>query len=107
MPSPLHLIVAGALILTAGTAFAALPPNYQRAAEFKAVADNPEVAGAFPVTAPMSRIEYLREDVYRVTGGRCHLDATIVTMPQPAGMVGPRRFEVRPGKLICARGKRR
>ena len=107
MRSALRFIVAGALTLTAGTAFAALPPNYQRAAELKAVLDHPDVVGAFPVTAPISRIEYVREDLYRVTGGRCQLDAAIVTKPSRPGMVGPRQFEVRPGRLLCAKGKRR
>jgi hypothetical protein len=51
----------------------------------------------------IGRIEYVRPDRYRVTAGRCYVDATIIGLPMPRGMVGARRFEVRVGALVCGR----
>lgn len=89
--------------LAAVPASAALPPNYQRVAELKAVLADPKVGGAFPMEAPIERVEYVRPDLYRVSGGRCRLDVAIVDLPMPPGVVGGRRFAVRPGPLACAR----
>jgi hypothetical protein len=92
--------VAAALALGALPASAALPPNYQRLAELRAVLAHPGVAGAME---PIERIEYAGPDLYRVTAGRCRLDVRIVDLPMPRGMVGARRFEARPGQRVCAR----
>ncbi len=88
--------------LTALPAQAALPPQYQRLAELRAVLDHQGVAAAFGGT-PIGRIEYVRTDLYRVSAGRCHVDARIVGLPMPRGMVGARRFEVRVGQRLCGR----
>lgn len=94
--------LACAAALSAGAAaWAALPPAYQRAAEFKAIAESATVAGAFD-GAPIEKIEFLEEDLYRVTAGRCHLDVAIVSKPLDEGLVGPRQFEIRPGHVVCA-----
>ena len=87
--------------LAAIPASAALPPNYQRVAELKAVLADPKVGSAFPMDAPIERVEYVRPDRYRVSGGRCHLDVAIFDLPTPPGVVGGRRFGVRPGRMVC------
>ena len=82
--------LAGAL-LAATPAQAALPPQYQRLAELRAVMDHAGVAAALGST-PIERIEYVRPDLYRVTAGRCHIDVRIADLPTPRGIVGARRF---------------
>ena len=97
----LTLFAAGvAALLTAMPAHAALPPNYQRLAELRAVLDLPAVANAFGIE-PIDRIDYVATDLYRLTSGRCHLDVRIVGLPMPRGMVGARRFEARAGRRVC------
>ena len=98
----LRLAAPAAALLAATPAAAALPPQYQRLAELRAVMDHHRVQAAFG-SAPIERIEYLRTDLYRVSAGRCHVDARIVDLPMPRGMVGGRRFEVRPGPRVCGR----
>jgi hypothetical protein len=92
-----------AAALAAVPAPGALPPQYQRLAELRAVLENPGVAGAFSVMEPIERVEYVSPDLYRVTAGRCHLDVRIADLPTPRGMVGARHFEVRPGRRVCSR----
>ena len=67
-------------MLTAAPASAALPPNYQRLAELRAVLALPEVGRAFGLE-PIDRIEYVARDLYRLSAGRCHLDVRIVDLP--------------------------
>lgn len=93
--------LAFAGVLGTTPAWAALPEIYQRANEFKAIAESAKVAGAFD-GAPIEKIEFLKEDLYRVTAGKCHLDVAIVTKPVDEGLVGPRQFEIRPYRVICA-----
>lgn len=89
-------------VLTASLpASAALPPQHQRAAELKAILNNADVVGAFE-GRPIDRVEWVAEDQYRVTAGRCVLAVAIVGKPLPPGMVGARRFDVVPGKVECA-----
>lgn len=98
----LPLAALCATALAAMPAQAALAPNYQRLVELRAVLDHPGVVGAFGGT-PIDRIEYAGPDLYRVTADRCRLDVAIVGLPMPRGMVGARRFEVRPGRRVCGR----
>lgn len=77
-----------------------MPPQYQRTAELKAILDNADVVGAFE-GRPIDRVEWVAEDQYRVTAGRCILAVAIVGKPLPPGMVGARRFDVVPGKVEC------
>jgi hypothetical protein len=95
----LRLAVLAAAAQAAMPASAALPPNYQRLAELRAVLAHP----AFGSMQPIDRIAYVGQDLYRVTAGRCHVDVRIVDLPTPRGMVGARRFEARPGRRICSR----
>ena len=90
------------LALAAAPAAAALPPQYQRLAELRAVLNHAGVARAFD-SAPIERVEYVRTDLYRVSAGRCHLDVRIVDLPTPRNVVGGRRFEARPGQRVCRR----
>lgn len=97
-----RLIALAAAALAAVPAAAALAPNYQRQAELRDVISHPGVTRAFG-SDPIDRVEYLRADLYRVSAGRCRLDAAIVELPTPPGVVGGRRFEVRPGPRVCGR----
>ena len=101
MPMKLRLALACAASLSAMPAQAALPPNYQRLAELRAVLGHPGVAGAFGMNQPIDRIEYAGPDLYRVSARACYVDVRIVTLPTPRGLVGGRRFEARPGRLAC------
>lgn len=95
--------IAGAMVLVvSGTAaWAALAPNYQRLAELQAVLAHPGVVGAFKVSEPIDKVEYVKPDLYRVTAGACHVDAKIIPKPNKTGMVGPRQFTVEAGKPVC------
>lgn len=93
---------ACAAMLVATPAGAALPPNYQRLAELRAVLALPAVGTAFGLE-PIDRIVYAGPDLYRVSAGRCHLDVRIVGLPTPRNVVGPRRFEARAGRPVCRR----
>ena len=101
MPSVFRLAALAAAAASACPAPAALPPQYQRIAELRAVLDNSGVSAA--LGGMIDRVEYVRTDLYRVTVGRCHVDARIVDLPMPAGVVGARRFEVRAGQRACTR----
>ena len=92
-----------AAALAAMPAMAALPPNYQRIAELRAVLDHPAVGREFGMDGPVERVEYVRADLYRVSGGRCRMDVAIVSLPMPRNVAGPRRFEARPGRKVCGR----
>ena len=98
MRHALHLsafALAAAAALPAG---AALPPQYQRLAELRAILSHPGVTEAFGAT-PIERVLYVREDLYLVTAGRCRLPVVIAGLP--SDNPGPRRFEVRPGRRVC------
>ncbi len=94
------LAALGLAAAWAAPASAALPPNYQRAAELRAVLDHPGVAAA--LEAPVDRIEFVKDDLYRVTAGACRMDVAIVELPTPPGVAGPRRFRAKPGRKTCA-----
>lgn len=96
-------IAFGIGMLAATPAGAALPPQYQRLAELRAVLNHPGVTGAFGVGDPIERVEYAGPDLYRVSAGRCHLDVRIVDLPTPRNVAGGRRFEARPGRKVCRR----
>ena len=93
--------LAAVCIFGAVAANAALPPKYQRLREFEAILASGEVLGAFPDSEVITAVEYLRPDLYRVRSARCRLDVTLKDVALPDGMVGPRRFEVKPGKAMC------
>lgn len=92
--------VAAIAIVLAGTAAAtaALPPNYQRAREVRAVVD--AVAAAIE-RHPVDRVSYEGDNRYEVIAGPCRVIATIVPEPTP-GIAGPMKFSVALGKPDCA-----
>jgi hypothetical protein len=97
-----RLVALAAAALAASPAAAELAPNYQRQAELRAVVSHAAITRAFG-SDPIERVEFVRADLYRVSSGRCRIDAAIVGLPVPKGVAGPRRFDVRPGPLVCAR----
>jgi hypothetical protein len=102
MRKTIRLAALAAAVLATSAAPAALPPKYQRIAELRAVLDNREVIAALG-DIPIDSVVHVRTDLYRVAAGRCHVDARIVDLPTPPGVVGGRRFEVRAGARVCAR----
>lgn len=91
-----------AALTMAVPALAALPPGYQRAAELKAILNHEKLVEAFPFREFIQRVEYVRQDLYRVSTESCTLYAKIVGKPLPPGMVGARQFDVVLGKAECA-----
>lgn len=97
LPFALAALSAASLALPAA---AALPPEYQRVAELKAILDNSDLVSALRGQM-IERVEYVRPDLYRVTAGECFVMVSIVGKPLPPGMVGARQFDVVPGKVDC------
>lgn len=88
-------------MVTTLPAVAALPPQYQRQAEFVAVLEAAtEVLG---IGALIDGIELSEPDVYSVDSGACTLTVHIVDTPKKRepGWVGPREFEAVPDPLTC------
>ena len=102
MRPALRLAALAAAALAAGPAGAALPPQYQRLAELRAILDHQGVVTAFGAT-PIERVEHVGPDRYRVSAGPCRLEVRIADLPMPRNRVGPRRFEVRVGERVCGR----
>lgn len=100
---PFALLAALAGSTLALPAMAALPPHYQRIIELKAVLDSSAVVDALVEAdaPPIERVEWVHDDIYRVTAGACSVDAEIRDTPVRSGMVGPRRFKVVAGKVDC------
>ena len=96
------IIAIGLAGLFTGSAFAALPPQYQRQAELRAIIDNPDVVDVFGFDG-ISSVEHVGTDLYLVRGGACALEVTIKDTPNThdAGWVGPREFTTVPGKPVC------
>lgn len=94
------LLIGIAATAMAVPASAALPPQWQRVAELKAILENGALIDAFQGQM-VDRIEYVRPDLYRVSAGQCFAYVKIVEKPLPSGMVGARRFEVVPHEVDC------
>ncbi len=87
-------------VLSTGPALAALAPKYERLRQLREVVGAPglmEVLGDDPV----ERIEAVGPGVYRVTTGRCAVEARVVPGDMPAGMTGPSPLSVRFGMRLC------
>jgi len=90
---------AGSIVLLlAGEAQAALPPAWQRVAEFNAVIT--AAAKAFGQT-PIDAVERLDEHRYRVRAGGCSLDVRV--RPRARSSPGPQEVEATPGPISCRR----
>lgn len=84
------------------SAQAALPPGYQRTAEFKAILESTAVVEAFNAHRQfIEHVEYVKPDLYRVSAGQCVLDVTLKEKPLPDGMVGARQFDLQVGAIDC------
>ncbi|MBE7733303.1 hypothetical protein [Devosia faecipullorum] len=96
--------IAPALLLAAlasAPALAALPPHYQRQAEFvAALGAAVEVLG---ISSPVDSIILSEPDRFEVKAGNCTLIVTIVDAEDKgaAGMVGPRQFRAEAGEKHC------
>jgi hypothetical protein len=100
----MHGRVLGILLLLtpmAWPAVAALPPQYQRLAELRAILNDPKITDRFDVRHPIDKLEQVQPDLYRLTGGDCHLDVAIENVPRSPPMPGPRLFKLAPGPLVC------
>lgn len=96
-------IAAGLLlsVFSMAPAFAALPPHYQRQAEFLAAL---EVAvETFGIANSVDSITLVETDRFEVKAGNCTLTVTIVDSAeaQPEGWVGPRQFTAQPTEPVC------
>lgn len=95
-------LLAGALL--PWPAEAALPPQYQRVNELKAILDSLDIVEAFGISRPIEKIERIGEDLYRVISGSCSMKVAIeddLSKHHAQGWAGPREFVVKPGKLTC------
>jgi hypothetical protein len=101
-----RLIPLGAAALAAVPAQAALAPHYQRQAELRAVIAHPAITRAFG-SDPIDRVEYLRADLYRVSAGRCRLDARSSSFRRPATSSAPGVSTSGPGPWSAAASGRR
>lgn len=89
---------ASIVLLLAGETRAALPPGWQRVAEFNAVIT--VAAKAFGQT-PIEEVERLDERRYRVRAGGCLLEVRI--RPKARSSPGPQEVEATPGPISCRR----
>jgi hypothetical protein len=92
--------VSATSVAFCSTVMAALPPQYQRLAELRAILDDSRVVGAF-TGRPIDKIERIAEDLYRLTAGTCSMDVAIKDNPSGATVIGPRRFLIDPGQMAC------
>lgn len=96
--------IAPALLLAAlagAPALAALPPHYQRQAEFVAALDAAvEILG---ISSPLDAIVLTEADKFEVKAGNCTLIVTIVDAEDKGSsiMAGPRQFRAEAGEKVC------
>ncbi|HYD12411.1 MAG TPA: hypothetical protein VEC11_06160 [Allosphingosinicella sp.] len=99
MRSGLVALGMGAALLAAGPAAAAVPANMQQRGQLRQIIDLPALADFFPVT----RLELVAADTWRLTAGRCHVDVRMVAVRwRGEGLLGP-RLEPRAGRRVCRR----
>jgi hypothetical protein len=94
---------AGLLTLVSALpAEAALPPQYQRQAELRAIIENMEVVDAFGFDGIDAIVE-IETDRWRVQSGDCVLEVRIEDVPNShgEGWAGPREFKVVVGASTC------
>lgn len=94
----LSLAVVSFLALV-GSAAAALPPQYQRQAEFAAIMDDSAVREALGGRM-IDGLQFMETDRYEVTADGCVLDVRIVGLPSD-NVPGPRRFAVQLASDPC------
>lgn len=92
-------------LLCLSPVLAALPPQFQRAAELQAIISSEVVDLLGQRGQFVDAIEYVGPDLYRVSGGNCVVFVRIVDVPQAdtgeAPMVGPRQFTLDIQEPVC------
>ena len=88
-----------AALLAAGPAAAMVPVNIQQRGQLRQIIDLPELVDFFPI----SRIELVAPNVWRLTAGHCHIDVRMVAGPWPAHGLSPPRVTPRVGRRVCVR----
>jgi hypothetical protein len=108
LPGTVLMRMAGLALTVAAvhatSASAALPPQYQRVLELRAILDDAGVAAAFDLTHPIDKIEHVGQDLYRVSAGSCTMDIAIKSDPKralPPGWTGSRKFILDRGAFTC------
>lgn len=94
---------AGLLALVSGLPVqAALPPQYQRQAELRAIIETMEVVDAFGFEGIDAIVE-VQTDLWNVSSGDCVLEVRIEDVPNThgEGWAGPREFKVVVGESTC------
>ncbi len=96
-------IAAGLLVSLFATlpALAALPPHYQRQAEFVAALN--AAVETLGIAHPIDAITLVEADRFEVKAGTCSLIVNIVSEEEtrPEGMVGPRLFRAEAEEPVC------
>ncbi len=89
------------LTLASAPAVAALPPHYQRQAEFMAVLN--VAVETLGIANPVEAITLTEPDLFEVKAGRCTLVVNIVDEEEKRaeGMVGPRLFRAEAEEPVC------
>lgn len=82
-------------VLAPMSAQAALPPQWQRAAELEAVIK----AGTEALDAPIESVTLIWDMVYAVTHDECQVQIQVVYLPQDTP--GPQKFEIKVGEKTC------
>ena len=99
-------VLAALLIVTTSGALAALPPQFQRAAELAAMVQHQGLIELFTAQGQLiESVQYVDVDSFLVSGGTCTLAVTIVDVPADPDalpMVGARQFTVELGELNCS-----
>ena len=79
---------------------AALPPHYQRQAEFDAVVA--VATEALGIDKPIDAVTMTAPDAFEVRSGSCTLAVTLEDKPAVGeGFVGARQFEAVAGEVVC------
>jgi hypothetical protein len=91
----LLLAAASGIALLGAAGYAALPtsPAMERLSAFGQVIRSDATREVFQADLPI-RIEFVRDDLYRVSGARCLLDLRRVLQPRPPGLVGPADYRM-------------
>lgn len=89
------------LAIASTPTLAALPPQYQRQAEFTAVLE--AATEALGVSRLIEAIEMTEPDVFVVRSDACSVTVRIVDAPskKEPGRVGPREFEAKADGVVC------
>ncbi len=101
----LYRLLISFAILSASFTLAALPPQHQRAAEFREIIGSIEIMDLFMAQRVLiDGVHLLETDLYVVTGGDCQLLVRIADqqVDKPEGWVGARQFELLIGEISCA-----